>query len=235
MRADVALELYDQDDLEKAQRLFNEFVEETGWDPSTQIIILGNTSYQEMRDISIVNKTVTESVGFNVDLQQPDWATAVTFRQDPEYWGHVPHQLLRACRATTRSPTGTSTPKTYGWHDNLEIEELKSQYSRTSDPAEQRRISDAVQKSYYENVTHMIPGNITGYNIINANVRGGARPPLEHPHDRSVVRQLIWTSPDGPEVDPRPVCVVSAHRAQTNRARRSIEGVPVTGASSRLF
>ena len=169
--SDVALELYDQDDLEKAQRLFNEFVEETGWDPNTQIIILGNTSYQEMRDISIVNKTVTESVGFNVDLQQPDWATAVTFRQDPEYWDMF---HTSCCGVPSNNPVTNwyLNPKTYGWHDNLEIEELKSQYSRTSDPAEQKRISDAVQKSYYENVTHMIPGNITGYNIINANVRG---------------------------------------------------------------
>ena len=169
--SEQSLELYDQDDLEKAQRLFNEFVEETGWDPSTPIVLLGNTSYQEMRDISIVNKTVTESIGFNVDLQQPDWATAVTFRQDQEYWDMF---HTSCCGVPTNNPiiNWYLNPKTYGWHDNLEIEELKSQYSRTNDPAEQKRLVDAVQKSYYENVTHMIPGNITGYNIINGNVRG---------------------------------------------------------------
>jgi peptide/nickel transport system substrate-binding protein len=169
--SDASLELYDQGDLPKAQQLFQEFVQETGWDPDTPIIILGNTSYVEMRDISIVNQATARAVGFNANLQQPDWATAVTFRQDPEYWDMF---HTSCCGVPSNNPVLNwyLSPKTYGWHDNLEIEDLKSQYSRASDPAEQKRIVDAVQTSYYENVTHMIPGNSIGYNIINANVQG---------------------------------------------------------------
>ena len=29
-----------------------------------------------------------------------------------------------------------------------------------------------MQKSYYENVTHRIPGNATNYTVMNANLRG---------------------------------------------------------------
>ena len=31
---------------------------------------------------------------------------------------------------------------------------------------------DAVQKSYYENVTHRIPGNVVSYTVINGNLNG---------------------------------------------------------------
>ncbi len=169
--SDAGLELYNQNDMAKAQQLFQEFVAETGWDPNTEIVILGNTSYTTHRDRSIVNAAAAEEIGFNVDLQQPDWATAVTFRQDPEYWDMF---HTGCCAVPTNNPVLNwyLSPKTYGWHDNLEIEELKVQYSRTSDPAEQKRLVDLVQKSYYENVTHRIPGNVVSYNIINGNLNG---------------------------------------------------------------
>ena len=146
-------------------------MEETGWDPNTEIVILGDTSYTTHRDRGIVNAAAAKEVGFKVDLQQPDWATAVTFRQDQEYWDLF---HTGCCGVPTNNPVLNwyLNPKTYGWHDNLEIEELKSQYSRTSDPAEQKRLVDLVQKSYYENVTHRIPGNVVAYTVINGNLKG---------------------------------------------------------------
>ncbi len=169
--SDAGLELYNQDDMAKAQRLFREFVEETGWDPNTEIVIMGNTSYVTHLDRGIVNAAAAREIGFSVDLQQPDWATAITFRQDREYWDLFPTDC---CGVPTNNPVfnWALNHKTYGWHDNLEIEELKTQYSRTIDPAEQKRLVDAVQKSYYENVTHRIPGNVVSYTVINGNLKG---------------------------------------------------------------
>ena len=169
--SDELLDLYNQNDMERAQQLFQEFVEETGWDPNTEIVILGDTSYTTHRDRGIVNAAAAKEVGFSVDLQQPDWATAVTFRQDQEYWDLF---HTGCCGVPTNNPVLNwyLNPKTYGWHDNLEIEELKLQYSRTSDPAEQKRLVDLVQKSYYENVTHRIPGNVVAYTVINGKMNG---------------------------------------------------------------
>ena len=169
--SDAGLDLYNQNDLERAKQLFNEFVAETGWDPNTEIVILGDTSYVTHRDRGIVNAAAAREVGFKVDLQQPDWATAVTFRQDQEYWDLF---HTGCCGVPTNNPVLNwyLNPKTYGWHDNLEIEELKTQYSRTSDPAEQKRLVDLVQQSYYDNVTHRIPGNVVSYTVINGNLKG---------------------------------------------------------------
>ena len=169
--SDAGLDLYNQNDIERAKQLFNEFVEETGWDPNTEIVILGDTSYVTHRDRGIVNAAAAREVGFKVDLQQPDWATAVTFRQDQEYWDLF---HTGCCGVPTNNPVLNwyLNPKTYGWHDNLEIEELKTQYSRTSDPAEQKRLVDLVQQSYYDNVTHRIPGNVVSYTVINGNLKG---------------------------------------------------------------
>ena len=169
--SDVSLELYNINDMDRARQLFQEFVDETGWDVDTEIVILGDTSYTTHRDRGIVNAQAARDIGFSVDLQQPDWATAVTFRQDPEYWDLF---HTGCCGVPTNNPVLNwyLNPKTYGWHDNLEIEELKTQYSRTSDPAEQKRLVDAVQKSYYENVTHRIPGNVVSYTVINGNLNG---------------------------------------------------------------
>ena len=169
--SDAGLDLYNQNDMEKAKQLFREFVAETGWDPNTEIVILGDTSYTTHRDRSIVNAAAAREIGFKVDLHQPDWATAITFRQDPEYW-----DLFHSgcCGVPRNNPVfnWALNPKTPGWHDNLEIEELKTQYSRTSEPAEQKRLVDAVQRSYYENVTHRIPGNVFNFNVMNADLIG---------------------------------------------------------------
>ena len=169
--SDAGLELYNQNDMEKAKRLYHEFLDETGWDPNTEILILGDTSYAGHRDRGVVNAQAARDIGFSVDLQQPDWATAITFRQDPEYWDLF---HTSCCGVPYNNPVLNwyLNPEIYGWHDNLEIEALKRQYSRTSDPAEQKRLVDAVQKSYYEYVTHRIPGNAFEYTVLSANLRG---------------------------------------------------------------
>ena len=169
--SNAGLELYNQNDLEKARQLFQEFVDEAGWDPNTEIVVLGDTSHHGHRDRGIVNAAAAREIGFSVDLQQTDWATALVLRQDPEYWDLF---HTSCCGVPSNNPVynWALNDKTYGWHDNVEIEELKRQYSRTSDPAEQKRLVDAVQKSYYENVTHRIPGNALRYSVLNANLRG---------------------------------------------------------------
>ena len=169
--SDAGLELYNQNDMEKAQSLFQEFVEETGWDPNTEIVILGDTSYTTHRDRGIVNAAAAREIGFRVDLQQPDWATAVIFRQDAEYWDLF---HTGCCGVPTNNPVLNwyLNPRIFGWHDNFEIEGLKTQYSRTIDRAEQKRLVDLVQKSYYENVTHRVPGNVVSYNVLNASLKG---------------------------------------------------------------
>ena len=190
--SDAGLELYNQNDIERARRLFQEFVSETGWDTNTEIVVLGNTTNVTHRDRSMVNARTARQIGFTVDLQQPDWDVATRFRMNPEYWDLFP---TNCCGVPRNNPVynWALNDKTYGWHDNVEIEDLKAHYSRTIDPAEQKRLVDAVQKSYYENVTHRIPGNATNYTAMNANLRGvhDYHPP--HPHDRSVVRQLART------------------------------------------
>ena len=151
--------------------MFQQFVAETGWDPSTEIVIVGDTSYTANRNRSIVNHAAAREVGFNSILELHDWDTAITFRQDPTYWDLF---HTGCCGAPRNNPlfNWALNPRTYGWHDNLEIEELKTQYSRTIDAAEQKRLVDAVQKSYYENVTHRIPGNVVNYNVMNASLKG---------------------------------------------------------------
>ena len=185
--SDESLNLYNINDMERAKQLFQEFLDETGWDANTEIVILGDTSYTTHRDRGIVNAAAAKEIGFKVDLQQPDWATAVTFRQDPEYWDLF---HTGCCGVPFNNPVLNwyLNPKTYGWHDNLEIEELKTQYSRTSDPAEQRRLVDAVQKSYYENVTHRIPGNVVSYTVINGNLNG------VHDHYHRTRMTGVWFS-----------------------------------------
>ena len=76
--------------MKRAKWLFQQFVAETGWDPNTEIVVLGNTTYGTHRHRSIVNARAAIHIGFRVDLQQPDWDTAQTFRQDPEYWDLFP-------------------------------------------------------------------------------------------------------------------------------------------------
>ena len=125
----------------------------------------------ETIDPAWITAAAAEEIGFNVDLQQPDWPTAITFRQDSEYWDLF---HTSCCGVPSNNPVLNwyLNPRTYGWHDNLEIEELKTQYPRASDPAAQKRLIDLVRQSYYENVTHRIPGNVVNYKAMNAALKG---------------------------------------------------------------
>ncbi|MCH7745907.1 MAG: hypothetical protein IIC84_07540 [Chloroflexi bacterium] len=147
-------ELYDQRDLAKAKELFELGLSElaaagSDFTRDTSIKVMGNTSYTQLRDHSIVSADILRQIGFNVDHEMPDWATAVTFRQDPTYWD-IFH--TGCCDVPTNNPVQNwwISPGTYGWIDVPEIEELRREYTRQKDHAGELEVIDKIQTIYYD-------------------------------------------------------------------------------------
>ena len=79
--SDIAGELYNQNDPEKAKRL----MEEAGYN-GEEITVLTNTNYDYMYKASIVVERQLSNLGFNVNLVVTDWPTQNDIKKDLSKW-----------------------------------------------------------------------------------------------------------------------------------------------------
>jgi len=174
--SEAGVENYNQDDIEKAQRL----MEEAGYD-GEPIRFMTTTSYMEMYNHCIVLVTQMRKAGFNVDFQVYDWATVSSRRTNPDVWdlfftwhGFVPDPVLY----TFMSPTYP------GWWDTPEKQELMTEFTRSVDPEEREEIWSQIQELLYEQVPIVKMGDAYKYNIVDPDLKG-----LE---DTSLIWPKFW-------------------------------------------
>lgn len=79
--SDAGSEHYNQADLEKAEKLF----EEAGYD-GEPIRIIVTREYSYMYNSGVVIKEQLEKIGVNIELEVYDWSTVVSKRDDPAQW-----------------------------------------------------------------------------------------------------------------------------------------------------
>ena len=119
----------------------------------------------------MVNAATLREIGFNVDHQMPDWATAVTFRQDKDYWD-IFH--TGCCGVPTNNPVQNwfMSPATYGWIDSPALEALRAEYTRVATDEQRQDIIDQVQTVYYEEAIQPIYGASNFYHAWRSYVNG---------------------------------------------------------------
>jgi peptide/nickel transport system substrate-binding protein len=125
---------------------------ELGYD-GTPIVVLQATDVANLVNMAPVAKTLLERGGFKVDMQSMDWQTLVARRtkKDPVSQGGWNIVMTAASAVLLLDPVNNHYAEAsgdraqFGWPYDEEIEKLRAQFARESDPAKQREIVDKVQ------------------------------------------------------------------------------------------
>jgi peptide/nickel transport system substrate-binding protein len=141
----------------------NAILRQAGYDGSP-IVPLHSTDLNVLANLAPVAKQLMEKAGFSVDMQSMDWQTLVARRAKkdrPEAGGW--HAFLTATfGAELLDPAianclAVNCDKALpGWPCDGELERLRGEFARASDPAAQRALAEAVQRRAIE-VTPYVP------------------------------------------------------------------------------
>jgi peptide/nickel transport system substrate-binding protein len=128
-------------------------LKEAGYD-GTPIVLLQSTDLAVLTNLAPVAKTLLEQGGFKVDLQSMDWQTVVSrrARKDPIGKGGWNISLTAAAVTLLIDPINNHYTEAsgdraqFGWPLDEEIEKLRMDFVRETDPRKQVEIAAAVQK-----------------------------------------------------------------------------------------
>ena len=132
----------------KAQAL----LKEGGYD-GTPIVLMHSTDLDVLSNLAPVAKSLMEKAGFKVDMQSMDWQTVVARRakKDPANAGGWHAFLTSWVAADITNPVmaayfnSACDKALFGWPCDPEMEKLRDQFARETDPAKQKAIAEAVQ------------------------------------------------------------------------------------------
>ena len=148
--------------LESNFKKSQELLKEAGYD-GTPIVLLHSTDLQVLTNLAPVAKQLLEKGGFKVDMQSSDWQTVVSrrTRKDPVNAGGWNLMLTSWVSADILNPVMTGfvnaacDKASFGWPCDAEIEKLRDDFARETDPAKQKEIVEKVQMRQREVVTHI--------------------------------------------------------------------------------
>jgi peptide/nickel transport system substrate-binding protein len=169
-----------QSNFKKAQEL----LKEAGYD-GTPIVLLQSTDLQVLTNLAPVAKALMEKAGFKVDMQSMDWQTLVSRRakRDPPNAGGWHAFLTGWTAADISNPIFTGffnsacDKAMFGWPCDPEMEKLRDQFARETDPAKQKAIAEAVQVRATEMVSHIPLGQWYQRSLMRKNLVGMMQAP----------------------------------------------------------
>jgi len=138
-----------QSNFEESKKL----LKEAGYD-GKPIVVLQTTDINTHVNLAPVAKSLLEKGGFKVDVQSMDWQTQVTRRakKDPADKGGWNISMTAAATVLLSDPIvnhyseATGDRAQFGWPLDEEIEKLRMQFARESDPKKQLELAEQVQK-----------------------------------------------------------------------------------------
>jgi len=146
-------------DLDKARAL----VSDSGYD-GTPVVVLQATDIAINNGLSLVTAQMFREIGFTVELQAMDWSTltsrrAISEPTDQGGWNAFHTWWTGADILNPVANIGVSggcrERAWFGWPCDEEIENMRDDYARASDLAEQMRLAEAIQQRAYEQVTYV--------------------------------------------------------------------------------
>jgi len=137
-------------------------LKEGGYD-GTPIVLMHSTDLDVLSNLAPVAKNLMEKAGFKVDMQSMDWQTLVARRakKDPPNAGGWHAFLTSWVAADITNPIFTGFMNSacekamFGWPCDPEMEKLRDQFARETDPAKQKAIAEAVQMRATHAVSHI--------------------------------------------------------------------------------
>jgi peptide/nickel transport system substrate-binding protein len=156
-----------------------QLLQEAGYD-GTPIVLMHSTDLQVLTNLAPVAKSLMERAGFKVDMQDMDWQTLVARRskKDPPSQGGWSAFLTSWVSADVLNPVSTAFLNSscdkalFGWPCDAEIEKLRDQFARETDPAKQKAIAEAVQVAWTKDPTHVFLGQWYQPAAVRKNING---------------------------------------------------------------
>jgi len=160
-----------------------EILKAEGYD-GTPVVLLFATDTNTGRQSPVI-KSLLERGGFTVDMQAMDWQTVVSrrTRKEPPNAGGWHAFLTSWVAADVLDPimsafvSGACDKAPFGWPCDAKLEELRAAYAKSTDPAEQKRLAEAVQIRVSEFPTHAILGQFNLPSARRKNVSGNLQAP----------------------------------------------------------
>ena len=159
----------------KAQAL----LKEAGYD-GTPIVLMHSTDLGVLTNLAPVAKSLLEKAGFKVDMQSMDWQTVVARRakKDPPASGGWHAFLTSWVAADILNPVmagflnSACDKAMFGWPCDQEMEKLRDQFARETNPTRQKAIAEAVQVRLTQFPTHVPLGQWYQPAAVRKNVDG---------------------------------------------------------------
>jgi peptide/nickel transport system substrate-binding protein len=160
-------------------------LKEAGYD-GTPIVLMHSTDLAVLANLAPVAKNLLEKGGFKVDMQSMDWQTLVSRRakKDPPDKGGWHAFLTSWVAADILNPVTAGffnagcDKAMFGWPCDKEIESLRDQFARETDPAKLKAIAEAVQVRVSHYPTHIHVGQWYGAAAVRKNVEGMLEAPV---------------------------------------------------------
>jgi len=173
------------DKLESNMKKARELLAEAKYD-GTPIVLMHSTDLEVLTNLAPVAKSLMEKAGFKVDMQSMDWQSVVARRakKDPPTQGGWHAFLTSWVAADVLNPVGaaflnSSCEKAlFGWPCDPQIEKLRDDFARETDPAKQKNIAEQVQLRYLEYPTHVHLGQWKKPAALRKNVSGNLVAPV---------------------------------------------------------
>jgi peptide/nickel transport system substrate-binding protein len=142
-----------QSNFEESKKL----LQEAGYD-GKPIVVLQTTDINTHVNLAPVAKSLLEKGGFKVDVQSMDWQTQVSRRakKDPVDKGGWNISMTAAATVLLSDPIvnhyteATGDRAQFGWPLDEEIEKLRMEFARESDPKKQFALAEQVQKRVFD-------------------------------------------------------------------------------------
>jgi peptide/nickel transport system substrate-binding protein len=154
-------------------------LKEAGYD-GTPVVLMHSTDLVVLTNLAPVAKSLMEKVGFKIDMQSMDWQTLVARRakKDPPSAGGWNAFLTAWVAADILNPIATGflnaacDKAMFGWPCDQEMEKLRDDFARETNPARQKAIAEAVQVRLTQYPTHIPLGQYYSPAAMRKNVDG---------------------------------------------------------------
>jgi peptide/nickel transport system substrate-binding protein len=167
-------------DFERARQLLRE----GGYD-GRPIVLLDPVDNPNLHGAALVTRELLQKIGATVDLQAQDWATVIARRgkKDPPAnggWNLMPANWISADVMTPAVNTGLAggcDKAWFGWPCSPELDKLRAEWMRATDPARRKQIAEQIQVVAYDEVPYVPWGQYMQPTAYRKNVRGVLRFP----------------------------------------------------------
>src|SRR6266446_6152927 len=161
--------------LERARQL----MKESGYD-GKPIVLLDAADNPSLHGSALVTRELLSKIGVNVDLQAQDWASVIARRgkKDPPQAGGWNLMMATWISPDVMTPavnaglSGGCDKAWFGWYCSEQMESLRREWIRATEPAKRRQIADQVQTLAYDEVPYVPWGQYTQPTAYRKNVKG---------------------------------------------------------------